>query len=60
MAERPRQSKGRDPRLVKLTIQTSRCTQAYTLSGKKKEGSAAPKPVTLPKLKCLEQEPLDE
>jgi hypothetical protein len=48
-------SKSRPAKLVKLAIQTSRASSPYSIGGHKKEGSRAPKPVTLPKLKCLEE-----
>jgi hypothetical protein len=54
MARKRRQSQARDSRLVKLAIQTSRCSSVYSTGGNRKEGRKAPKPITLPKLKCLE------
>jgi hypothetical protein len=48
-------AKSRATKLVKLRIQTSRASSPYSIGGHKKEGSRAPKPITLPKLKCLEE-----
>jgi hypothetical protein len=53
---RPPASTPRPSKLIKLAIQATRHSTRYTISGRKKEGSDAPKPVTLPKLKCLEEE----
>jgi hypothetical protein len=54
---RQRKSQGRDPKLVKLAIQTTRCSTAYTIGGHRKEGNKAPRQITLPKFKCLDEEP---
>jgi hypothetical protein len=51
---RPSFSTPRPSKLTRLAIQATRHSTRYTISGRKKEGSDAPKPVTLPKLKCLE------
>jgi hypothetical protein len=51
---RPPPAPKRATKLVKLRIQTSRASSRYSIGGHKKEGSRAPKPITLPKLKCLE------
>jgi hypothetical protein len=51
---RPPRSTSRPAKLVKLAIQTTRCSSRYNVNGIHKEGSKAPKTVTLPKLKCLE------
>jgi hypothetical protein len=51
----PSRSTPRPSKLVKLAIQSTRASTRYNVNGVRKEGSKAPKPVTLPKLKCLEE-----
>jgi hypothetical protein len=48
-------STSRPAKLVKLAIQTTRASGRYTVGGHLKEGNKEPRPVTLPKLKCLEE-----
>jgi hypothetical protein len=52
---RPPPSTPRPSKLIRLAIQATRVSSPYSISGRKKEGLAAPKKVTLPKLKCLEE-----
>jgi hypothetical protein len=60
MAAKHRPSQGRDPKLIKLAIQTTRCSSVHSTGGNRKEGRKAPKAVTLPKLKFMERSEADE
>jgi hypothetical protein len=51
----PKPARSRDPRLVKLAIQTTRASQRHTIGGRLKD-TIKVKPVTLPRLKCLEED----